>query len=133
LTDTTPPNESQDIYQSRPTRAREVLSKFGVKVPKPKPQLPRYVEIGAWRRDGREIRLDRAVLFDRVWTVPVEKLAKEWALSGRGLARACHRLKIPVPPSGFWARVQNGHRMRRPRLPELPPGEAEEIVIRVLE
>jgi len=64
---------------------------------------------------------------------PVEKLAQEWALSGRGLARACHRLRIPMPPRGFWARAQNGRRMHRPRLPELSPGEAEEIVICVPE
>jgi len=33
----------------------------------------------------------------RVWSVPVDKLATEWGLSGRGLAKACRRLKIPVP------------------------------------
>jgi ankyrin repeat protein len=130
-----PPNERQSIcqYQFRPTRAREVLSKFGIEIPKLKPQLPRRVEIGAWGRDGHEIRLDRGGLFDRVWAEPVEKLAKEWGLSGRGLAKACQRLKIPVPPRGFWARVQNGQQVRRPRLPKLAPGEAEEIMIRVPE
>src|SRR5208283_4472835 len=85
-------NRYTNLYQPRPTRSREVLSKFGVEVPKPVPRLRRTVEVGAWRRDGREIRLDRAALFDRVWSDPVEKLAKEWALSGRGLAKACRRL-----------------------------------------
>ena len=89
------------------------------------------MEIGGGRWGGREIRLDRAALFERVWTEPIEKLAKEWALSGRGLAKACQRLKIPVPPRGFWARVQHGQRIRRPRLPELKPGEADIIVIRL--
>jgi len=128
-----PPDDSQDFYRSRPTRAREVLSKFGVEVPKPTPRLPHCVEIGAWRRDGREIRIDRTALFNRVWSEPVEKLAKEWGLSGRGLGKACRRLQIPVPPRGFWARAQHGQRMRRPRLPNLPPGEAKEIVIRAPE
>ena len=126
-----PENEPHFDYQYRPTRSKEVLSKFGVDIPKPERQIPRYVEIGGGRWGGREIRLDRAALFERVWTEPIEKLAKVWALSGRGLAKACQRLKIPVPPRGFWARIQQGQRIRRPRLPELKPGEAEVIVIRV--
>lgn len=125
-----PEDNHQDLYRSRPTRSREVLSKFGVEVPKPTPRLPRCVEIGAWRRDGREFRLDRAALFNRVWSEAVEQLAKEWGLSGRGLAKWCHRLRIPVPPRGHWAKAQHGQRVRRPRLAELPAGEAEEIVIR---
>jgi len=125
--------ETRDPYRSRPTRAREVLSKFGVELPKAAPQrsrLPRSVQIGPWRPQGQEIRLDRTALFDRVWSEPVEKLAHEWGLSGRGLAKICQRLKIPVPPRGYWAKLQNGHRVRRSRLPPLEPGEAEEIVIR---
>ncbi len=47
--------------------------------------------IGPWRKDGREIKLDRTAPFNRVWAEPVEKLAKEWGLSGRGLAKACRR------------------------------------------
>lgn len=97
-------------------------------MPKPVHRLPRSVEIGTWSNHAREVRLDRAALFDRVWSQPVKRLAKEWGLSGRGLAKACRRLEIPVPPRGFWARV-HGRRMHRPRLTELQPGEAEEIVI----
>ena len=77
--------------------------------------------------------MDRAALFERVWFEPVENLARTWGLSGRGLSKACQRLQIPVPPRGFWARVQHGQKLRRPRLPELQPGDAEEIVIRVPE
>jgi len=139
------PNDERDSYRTRPMRSREVLSKFGVALPKAERRLPRtaeissarkrqgWTEIGSSRRAGREIRLDRTALFDRVWSEPVEKLAKAWGLSGRGLAKVCQRLKIPVPPRGYWAKVQHGQRMRRPRLPELQPGEAEEIVVHVRE
>jgi hypothetical protein len=121
--------------RARPARAREMLEKVGIEQPRPRAEKPvaylRYTErIREWR-DGRELRLDREVLFERVWAVPVEKLAKEWGLSGRGLAKACRRLHIPVPPRGYWARVAAGQRLRRPRLPSLPPGQAEEIVIYV--
>lgn len=127
------PEDKSDPDRDRPTRSREVLSKFGVEVRKEKPWLPSSVQIGIWRPGGREIRLDRAALFERVWSEPVEKLAKGWGLSGRGLSKACQRLQIPVPPRGFWARVQHGQSIRRPGLPELQPGEAEEILIRVPE
>jgi hypothetical protein len=128
-----PPDPKRDLYQSRPTRSKEVLAKCGIELPKPKPRLPHTIQIGGWRKDGHEVRLDRAALFDRVWSEPVEKLAKDWGLSGRGLAKVCRRLQIPVPPRGFWAKLQHGQRMRRPRLGELPPGEAEVIVIRMPE
>jgi len=119
----------------RPTRSREVLAKFGVGVPKPPktaktpPPLPRTVRIGARRAGGQEIRLDRAGLYERVWSEPVAKVAEKWGLSGPGLAEGCRRLKIPLPPRGYWAKLGAGRRVRRPPLPKLPSGEAEEIVI----
>jgi len=115
--------------QVRPTRSREVLAKFGVELPKTVPRIPRYVEIGLSRSTGRKIRLTRAMLFERVWSQSVESLAKEWGLSGRGLAKACQRLKIPVPPRGYWAKARGRQRVRRPSLPVLKPGEAEEVVV----
>lgn len=130
------PGDLINPYQRRPTRSREVLSKFGVEIPKPKkpnPPLPRSVQIGPWRSNGREIRLDRGALFERVWTEPVATLAEKWGLSGPGLAKACRRLQVPVPPRGFWAKAEAGQRVRRPQLPKLPPDEATVIVIRAPE
>ena len=118
----------------RPTGSREVLKKFGVKTPtppKPKISLPRLVHIGPRRSDTREIRMDRGELFELVWSRSVSKIAEEWGMSGTSLAKACRRLKIPVPSRGYWARRASGEVVRRPRLPALPTGQAEEIVIRV--
>lgn len=140
-----PAGDPRRYTEPRPTRSREDLAKFGVaekEEPRktngqriaPAPPVGRSglwpVEIGHRHLNGREIRLDRAALFERVWSEPVEKLAKEWGLSGRGLSKACHRLRIPVPPRGFWAKTRAGQRMRRPRLPQLEADEAQEIVIR---
>lgn len=129
------PHSRSAFDRVRPARARKVLAKLGVERAKPKAEkLPARLypteRIGAWRRDRRELRFDRPALFERVWTVPVETLAKEWGLSGRGLAKACRRLRIPVPPRGYWARVAAGQRLSRPPLPSLPAGQAEEILIR---
>lgn len=128
------PSARSAFDQSRPGRAREMLDKLGIdrpklKVTKPLPVLYRTERIGTWRHGSIEIRLDRRTLFERVWTVPVEQLASEWGLSGRGLAKACKRLRVPVPPRGYWARVTGGQRPSRPHLPNLPVGQAEEILI----
>lgn len=126
------PHDRSIFDPVRPSRSREVLARFGVELPKPAVptrRLPYCVRIGGPRSGAIEVKLDRAALFERVWSVPVEKLADEWGVSGRGLAKACGRLRIPVPPRGYWARVQAGQGARQPRLPRLPEGEAEEILV----
>jgi hypothetical protein len=118
----------------RPTGAKRVLSCFGVNLPKRKkqrPRLPPSVSIGAWSRDGEEIRMDRATLFDIVWSKSRVQLAKEWGMADVGLAKACRRLQIPLPGRGYWAKTRAGKKVRRPKLPELPEGEAVEIVVRI--
>jgi hypothetical protein len=96
-------NDSPRSRESRPTRSREVLARFGIKLPKPTPTLPRIAYIGTWSGGSREIRMDRPQLFRLVWSKPVMKLAAEWGISDRGLGKACKGLKIPVPPRGYWA------------------------------
>ncbi len=125
----TAPNDPRRFEPYRPTRSREVLKKCGVELPKHTPSLPRCVEIAAFRRDGRKLQMDRAALFERVWTTPVVKVAEEWGISDGGLAKACRRLQVPLPPRGHWAKLEAGRRVRRPKLPALRVGEAEEIVI----
>jgi len=123
------PDERKSFTQLRPTRSREVLKKFGVDLPKPHKTPappPSSVWIGHRRRDGPEIKLDRAQLFERVWSQPVARLAQEWGLSGPGLKKICRRMQVPVPPRGYWAKLNAGHRPRRPYLPCLPVGTGPE-------
>jgi hypothetical protein len=124
----TAPNDPRRFELDRPTRSREVLKKCGVELPKHIPSLPRCVKIGAFRRDGRKLQMDRSGLFERVWTTPIVKLAQEWGISDVGLAKACRRLQVPLPPRGYWAKRDAGQQARRPKLPALRAGEAEEIV-----
>jgi hypothetical protein len=63
------------------------------------------------------VTLTRKELYERVWTEPVDTLAKEYGLSNVGLGKACRRHDIPVPPRGYWARKAAGQNFRRPRLP----------------
>jgi len=89
------------------------------------------VEIGEGRWGWTTLRLTREALYERVWAEPVEKLAKSWGLSGRGLAKACKRAGVPVPPRGYWARVQNGQRLRRIPLREVEKGYPVTITVHV--
>lgn len=130
------PRQRSKFDPSSPARAGEALAKLGIEPPKEKKAaviLPPVFRIGGWSRNGHSVHLHRPTLFERVWSIPVAKLAKEWGLSGRGLSKACSRLKIPVPPRGYWARVAAGQRVHCPKLPSLPPGQAEEILICVPE
>lgn len=62
--------------------------------------------------------MTRQELFEQVWKEPVSKVAETYHLSGSGLRKICLTYDIPVPPRGYWAKVQAGHQMKRPRLPE---------------
>lgn len=67
----------------------------------------------------------RRELYERVWQTPMVKLAIEYGLSGRGLAKLCERHAIPVPGRGHWALTRAGYVMERDPLPTDPPPEAK--------
>ena len=75
------------------------------------------------------ITLPRRELFDKVWTTPMQKLAKEFGLSDVGLAKLCRRHEIPLPGRGYWARVQFGQKPARAILPELKEPRLDAITI----
>jgi hypothetical protein len=63
------------------------------------------------------ITLTRQQLYDRAWSTPIETLAQELGLSGRGLGKLCDRHDAPVPPRGWWAKKAAGHRVKQAPLP----------------
>jgi hypothetical protein len=107
-------------YDSRPTRARDVARNCGLVAPKIVRPVPTVVEVRPVGANASRLSIDRETLYQRVWSEPVDRLAKSWGLSGRGLGKLCARLMVPVPPRGYWARVQNGQQVPRPPLPVLP-------------
>src|ERR1700733_11954397 len=76
---------------------------------------------------GRKIT--RTELYDKVWSVPMQKLAVEFGLSGRGLAKLCDRHQIPVPGRGYWARLQFGQKPVRSQLPKITNVALDSILI----
>jgi len=75
-----------------------------------------------WTLEEMSIGLTRQELYDRVWAEPIDKLCKEFGISDVGLAKACRRHSVPVPPRGYWQRKAAGYADRRPALPKLTEG-----------
>jgi hypothetical protein len=61
----------------------------------------------------------REDLYNAVWSKPMMKLAEEFGISGRGLAKLCERLKVPVPPRGYWRKISLGQSINKIPLPEV--------------
>jgi len=62
-------------------------------------------------------KVSRQVLYKRIWSEPVTRLAKEFGLSDVGFAKLCKRNDIPRPPRGFWARKAVGQKVTDVPLP----------------
>lgn len=62
---------------------------------------------------------EREALYDEIWTDPVITVAKRYGISDNGLRKRCKRLGIPVPPSGYWAKIYSGQKVPKPALPKV--------------
>lgn len=68
--------------------------------------------------------LTREELFERVWSKPVREVAADLGISDVGLAKACRRSGIPLPPQGYWIRGRGRKRAHsKPRLPAPRAGQ----------
>jgi len=80
--------------------------------------------------ETEDIVLKREELYDLVWTEPLSKLAKKYAISDVGLAKICKRLQIPRPEQGHWVRVKKNWPVKaRPQLPPVHDTSLFQVVI----
>ena len=70
--------------------------------------------------------LKREELYEQVWNEPVRRIAVRLGISDVALAKACRKMRIPLPERGHWAKVAVGKKVARPKLPALKEGEAGE-------
>ena len=63
------------------------------------------------------MQISRRDLYNRVWSTPMSKLARELDISDVGLAKACRRYNIPRPARGYWAKLAAGKASPKPGLP----------------
>jgi hypothetical protein len=68
--------------------------------------------------------MKRSELYEKVWSAPMTKLAKQLGISDAGLAKVCRRHDVPAPPRGYWAKLAAGHTPPRTPMPN-PKLDAE--------
>lgn len=62
---------------------------------------------------------NREELYEKVWSMPVVKVAKEYGVSDVAIAKTCRKLQVPVPGRGYWAKKAHGYIVPRKPLPKL--------------
>ncbi|MCP4410331.1 MAG: hypothetical protein GY807_21810 [Gammaproteobacteria bacterium] len=73
--------------------------------------------------------LSRRELYDLVWSKPIMKLATEFGISDRGLGKICRRHQVPVPPRGYWAKLQAGKMVEQVPFEDIEDPQLDQIVI----
>lgn len=74
-------------------------------------------------------RVPRERLYELVWEQPMQKLAAEVGISDVALAKTCRKSGIPLPPRGYWARLQAGKAVARIPLPVRELGDATHVAV----
>ena len=82
---------------------------------------------------GNRIQISRVELYDKIWSTPISRVAKEFGLSDVGLAKICRRHQIPRPSVGYWAQVQHGYSPRQFILPPITDKRLEIVEITIKE
>lgn len=73
--------------------------------------------------------ITREEIYEAVWSKAVLQVAADFGVSDVWLAKACHRLLVPIPPRGYWAKRASGHFVSQLLLPQRPPGVPNAIEI----
>ena len=74
------------------------------------------------------IKISRKELYEKVWSVPLSQLCKEYNLSDNGLRKICIKQDIPLPISGYWSKVRFGKKVIKTKLPD---NSDAEIIIEI--
>lgn len=77
----------------------------------------------------QNVHYTREQLYDLVWSQPMLKVAKQHGISDVGMAKMCRKMNIPLPPRGYWAKLQSGQKLKRPRLPPAEPGQDYQVTM----
>ncbi len=74
--------------------------------------------------------MTREQLYDLVWSKAMRLIAKDLGKSDVAVAKSCRHASVPVPPRGYWNRLQAGKRVTRTKLPPRFPGASDEVRLR---
>jgi hypothetical protein len=73
--------------------------------------------------DVHKLPVSREVLYAQVWAEPMLSLAKKYHVSSSYLARVCHKMNIPRPERGYWAKIRAGKLTHQTALPTKRPDD----------
>jgi hypothetical protein len=65
-----------------------------------------------------ELVLDRKSVYEEIWTESAAKVARKYDINYGNFLSTCRENAIPVPPSGYWTKVEMGRPAERTPLPE---------------
>jgi hypothetical protein len=75
-----------------------------------------------------KIIFTRKRFYDLIWSEPLSKLSKKYAISDNGLRKMCTKYNVPIPKNGYWIKLK----FNKPVKPEkLPPFKMEEDQIEI--
>ena len=66
-----------------------------------------------------KVTITREDLYKFVWEEPLGRIAKRYGISPAEITVACNKLDIPKPEQGHWTKIDLGHQIPKPQLPEL--------------
>lgn len=72
-------------------------------------------------------RISREDLYQRIWSTPFVRVAKELGYSYPELVVICARLNLPRPTGGYWHRLAHGGASEQVPLPTAAPGTPAEV------
>jgi hypothetical protein len=75
-------------------------------------------------------KITREQLYQRLWTTPIVKLAKDLGYSYPELTQICTLLNLPRPAGGYWYRLAHGGASEQVPLPPTVEGMPAEIELR---
>lgn len=78
-----------------------------------------------------KVTLTRNEFYKLIWSTPLSKLAKTYALSDNGLRKMCKKYKVPIPPNGYWQKLKFNKPVKPEKLPAFAMGnDAIELPLR---
>ncbi|MGE4274173.1 MAG: hypothetical protein AB7E31_15135 [Desulfitobacterium sp.] len=63
------------------------------------------------------IKISREILYDEIWEISAAGAAKKYNVPYAELLRLCKEVEIPIPPSGYWTKLNFGKLVEKSPLP----------------
>jgi hypothetical protein len=74
----------------------------------------------------------RKELYEIVWTTPLYKLARQYALSNEGIKKICKEYDVPIPDGSYWSKFKFNKKFKKAKLNRFFSGE-DKIVLAIRE